>query len=102
MRNIAVFFGGRSNESEISIITGMLAVNLLRGADLQVYPVCLGEKGELFYKADARGVEDFRDLSDKSIVRAALEGNALVRADKKRKKIATLDCALNCCHGGAG
>ncbi len=102
MRNIAVFFGGRSNESEISIITGMLAVNLLRGADLQVYPVCLGEKGELFYKADARGVEDFRDLSDKSIVCAALEGNALVRADKKRKKIATLDCALNCCHGGAG
>lgn len=102
MRKIAVFFGGKSNESEISVITGMLAVNLLRGAEFEVYPVCLGQRGELFYKADARGVEDFRDCSHRGMIPVAIEGKTLVRAEKKRKKIAELDCALNCCHGGAG
>lgn len=102
MRKIAVFFGGKSNESEISVITGMLAVNLLRGAEYEVYPVCLGKKGELFYKPDARGVEDFGDPVRKGMIPVALEGKNLVRAEKKRKKIAEIDCALNCCHGGAG
>ena len=40
-KNVAVFFGGRSNEAEISVITGMYAVNLLRGTRYRVLPVWL-------------------------------------------------------------
>ena len=44
-KNVAVFFGGRSNEAEISVITGMYAVNLLRGTRYRVLPVWLPPEG---------------------------------------------------------
>jgi len=96
-KTVAVFFGGRSNEHEISVITGMYAVNLLRGAGYRVLPVYLPREGGMAY-ADARGVKDF---ADPDFPPAYLLGSALYSV-KKRKKLYDIDCALNCCHGGAG
>ena len=45
MKTVAVFFGGDSPEREISIITGMLAVNLLRGSRYRAIPVYLPPEG---------------------------------------------------------
>ena len=45
MPTVAVFFGGRSNESEVSVITGMLVCNLLRGGSYRVLPVWLPPEG---------------------------------------------------------
>ena len=59
-KNVAVFFGGKSNEHDISIITGIYAVNLLRGADYKVIPVYLPREGGMCY-ADAECVKDFTD-----------------------------------------
>ena len=39
MPTIGVFFGGRSSESEVSVITGLLACNLLRSTELSVIAV---------------------------------------------------------------
>ncbi len=98
-KNVAVFFGGRSNEHDISVITGMYAVNLLRGADYIVYPVYLPREGGMCF-IDADGIKDVTDQKKKRIPVYLYEGE--LRSVKKRKKLFRIDVALNCCHGGAG
>ena len=106
MRTIAVFFGGRSSEREISVITGMLAVNLLRG-DARVLPVLLGD-GACYLCEGARRVEFFRGAMSgevretKDMVHVFFRDGCLYRARRPKKPYARLDCALNCCHGGPG
>lgn len=99
MKQVAVFFGGKSNEHDISIITGMYAVNLLRGAGYKVYPVYLPREGGMSY-IDADGVKDFTEQK-KKLTPVYLFGKEL-RSVKKNKKLFSVDIALNCCHGGAG
>ena len=48
MRTIAVLFGGVACEREISIITGTLACNLLRGGKYDPLPVYLAEDGQAY------------------------------------------------------
>lgn len=98
-KNVAVFFGGKSNEHDISVITGMYSVNLLRGAGYRVIPVYLPPEGGMCY-ADAEGVKDFTGSKLKT-VRAYVCDGALYDA-KKHKKLFAIDVALNCCHGGMG
>lgn len=100
MPSVAVFFGGASNESEVSVITGMLAVNLLRGSKYTVVPVYLPPSGGMA-TGNFKGVEDFA----KPELRATpvrLEGKRLVRTGRHAKTVAEIDIALNCCHGGMG
>ena len=100
MKTVAVFFGGTSNEHEISVITGMLAVNLLRGT-LRVLPVYLPVGGGMRLCEGARGVEDFRKNSQDEFPPVVFTEGGIAFAKKPKKKI-LVDCALNCCHGGAG
>ncbi len=101
MRTVAILFGGRSNEREISIITGMFAVNLLRADGWRVLPVYLDEEDNFFLADGARGVEDFKRGAKQKLLPVAFEKGAMMRK-KGRKKLFSVDCALNCCHGGRG
>lgn len=101
-KTVGVFFGGKSNEHEISVITGMYAVNLLRTAGYKVVPVYLPRGGGMATSGHMRGVEDFRQPLRERFTPVALEGTNLVRAGRRRKTVAELSCALNCCHGGMG
>ncbi len=97
MKRIAVFFGGNSNEREISVITGVYAVNLLRGAGYEVLPVFLTEQNELTLHSSLKKIEDVIKAGETIVpVRG---GFALERKPKKKIPV---DCALNCCHGGLG
>lgn len=98
-KNVAVFFGGKSNEHDISIITGIYAVNLLRGADYKVIPVYLPREGGMCY-ADAECVKDFTDGKKKFVPAYLFDGG--LWSVKKKKQLFQIDVALNCCHGGAG
>lgn len=98
MKTVAVFFGGRSNEHEISIITGLFAVNLLRGAGYRVLPVYLPREGGMVCSEKIGAVEDFKGNAKFPPVQPIRGGLSDL---KGRKKIA-VDCALNCCHGGGG
>ncbi len=101
-KNIAVFFGGRSNEHEVSVITGMLAVNLLRGAGYRVMPVYLPKKGGMLIAENARGVDDFRRDRYEKFEEAILYKKSLINLRKPKRIKFSIDCALNCCHGGQG
>ncbi len=99
-QTVAVFFGGNSNEREISVITGMLAVNLLRRSQYRVVPVYLPPSGGMA-TGDFRSPGEFGKKGAPKLVPVRLEGRDLVRA-KRPKTLFRLDCALNCCHGGMG
>ncbi len=96
-KTVAVFFGGRSNEREISVITGMLAVNLLRGS-YRVLPIFLTETSDMVTSNSMRSPEYFKDPEKKKGRRV----NFCTGGVEVGKKKVSIDCALNCCHGGMG
>ena len=59
MKRVAVFFGGVSNEHDISVLTGMMAVNLLKSAGYEVLPVYLPLSGGMTLAKNASRAEDF-------------------------------------------
>lgn len=101
MKTIAVFFGGNSNEREISIVTGMMVINLLRSTDCNVLPIYLTEHNKMTFAARAVGIEDFIAIKKLFPFVQLLDG-AVVHEKNPKRKIANVDCALNCCHGGMG
>ena len=106
MKNVAVFFGGKSCESEISVLTGTFAVNLLDEKKYAVFPVYVGENGSFFTSEKFDEVETFKrsDFLAKAtqIVFFGRDAYAVNAKKNRLKKMFCVDVALNCCHGGLG
>lgn len=100
MKRIAVFFGGVSNEHDISVLTGLMAVNLLKSAGYEVLPVFLPPAGGMALAKDGARAEDF--AGEAKFPAVELRGCALVKSRGIFKKKLQFDAALNCCHGGMG
>ncbi|MBQ9117900.1 MAG: ATP-grasp domain-containing protein [Clostridia bacterium] len=102
MRKVAVFFGGKSSEREISVLTGVFALNVLGKDTYDILPVYVGEDGN-FYTA-----EKMVDLAvfkgkEQNFSQVFFDSGKGYCWDKKRKHarcLGTIDVALNCCHGG--
>ena len=102
-KNVAVFFGGRSCENEISVITGTMTANLLRGERYEVFPVYIAQNG-CMYTGDLFDTATFKeaDLSKKFDRASVADGKLYAVRGKKMRELCALDCALNCCHGIGG
>ena len=48
MRKVAVLFGGKSCEREISILTGIFVLNLLEGGEYSPIPVYIHTDGGMY------------------------------------------------------
>lgn len=103
-KRIAVVFGGVSNENEISIITGTLAVNVLENGGADVLPVYISDKGEMYAGEELGDINSFKDGSVKNFKRATVTdgGILILKKNGKIKEFIKTDVALNCCHGGLG
>ncbi len=101
--NIAVIYGGRSCENEISVITGTMAANVLDREKFRPFPVYLTQSGK-FYTGDALfDLNTFSAGVEKKAQEAEFSGGKLYTIKgNKRKEIAKIDCAVNCCHGLCG
>ena len=105
LKKIAVIFGGRACEREVSIITGTLACNLLRGGKYDVLPIYLDEQGRAYTSPLFFEIGEFRKKEFlKKAKRVTLDcGVVYEQVSRGRlKRICSLDGALNCCHGGLG
>ncbi|MCL2083163.1 MAG: D-alanine--D-alanine ligase [Oscillospiraceae bacterium] len=60
---IAVFFGGRSVEHEVSIITGMQAIAALDKGKYEPLPVYVTKDGSLYTGEDFHYLEPYKDIS---------------------------------------
>lgn len=101
-KTIAVFFGGNSYEREISVITGVFCCNLLK-MSYRVVPVYISADGEFFTSDEMFSLKTFRNIHAEEFESVLLLDDGLYRScGRKKKKTTSVDCILNCCHGGIG
>ena len=103
-RNIAVIFGGKSCENEISVITGTMAANVLKSGGDTVIPLYISRQGDLFTGDGLADIENFKNEKYLSFPRAVIVKGGIYILNKRGrpKKFVKTDVALNCCHGGFG
>ena len=69
--NVAVFFGGRSTEHEISVISANQAINALDADRYRVIPVYISKEGRWYTGAPLTDLKRYRDipglLADKEV-----------------------------------
>ena len=101
MKNILVFFGGKSCEHDVSVVTGVLTLNLIDKTKYNLYPVYIHNDGEWYTGESLFDVSFYKNFNKKVLKKVTLlsNGNALYRKGKFLKKICEVDCAVNCMHG---
>ena len=106
LKKVAIAFGGMACEREVSVITGTLACNVLRGGKFDVIPVYFDENGEAYTSNCFFEIANFRKGDFlKRAKRVTFYDGALYEIDpkgKRWKRLFSVDCLLNCCHGGLG
>ena len=106
MKEIAIFFGGESAEHDISVITGVLALNSIDKARFLPVPVYVNKSGEWFTGENLFDLDEYRNLSEKKLKKVTIipGDNSIYQVvnGKKLKKLHVLSCAVNCMHGGVG
>lgn len=95
---IAVFYGGKSCEHDVSVITGLQVLNLLKSKE--VIPVYIDRSGKWLVPKNAYTVSQYRnEVSGKS---AFLRSGDKTLYLGKGKAKAVIDSAVICCHGAYG
>ena len=107
-KNIAVFFGGRSVEHEISVITAYQAFLNLDGEKYNPVPIYISGAGTWHTGENILSLKEFeRGGLEKRFPQVFLAAGSPIlygvkRAGKKIKPLITLDAALLCVHGVNG
>ena len=105
MRKVAVLFGGRSCENEISVLTGIFVMNVLDKERYAVTPVYIHTNGEMYTSKQMTELKVFRERKYAGFERVFFDGGCMYAFNGKKRKVKGLgkiDVALNCCHGGLG
>ena len=102
MRNVLVFFGGKSCEHDVSVITGVLTVNSIDKEKYNAIPIYVDKSGEWYYAEDLKDIEWFKNKNLKTLTKVTLIAGSdeLYSVHKsKLKSIAKISVAINCLHG---
>lgn len=105
---VALLFGGKSAEHDISVISALQAYRHLNKEKYDVFPIYITKDGEMFYGEETGSIEAYTDL-DYLLSRSARvslvrnSGRVSLIYDKKSafkaQKIADVDVALPVVHG---
>lgn len=102
MKNILIFFGGRSCEHDISVLTGVMACNSLRGSEYTPVPIYVTRSGEFTTGDDLFDLSFYREEKRRKSTAVALipSDKSLYFVKKNKiKKAFPVYAALNCMHG---
>lgn len=110
MINLGIFFGSRSAEHDVSIITGLQALENADKSKYNAFPVYISRAGEWFVGESLKRIETYRDFDPamKGLTRVFLPAapgmNGLFTLSSgglfaKPCKVCELDCALLALHG---
>lgn len=106
MKTIAIFFGGKSVEHDISVITALQMMELLKDK-YEILPVYIKTNGQMCTADNLSDKEVFLDYQnrvrkEKEILLPFGKNEIWVCQKNKITKKINLEAALLCCHGGAG
>lgn len=101
--DVAVVFGGVSNEHEVSVITGTMTCNVLLKAGKSVLPVYITRGGDMLAGENLADICAYKGGNVPKALSACIKNGGAAFFGKKGKYAgcAQIGCALNCCHGGA-
>ena len=105
MRKVAVVFGGRSCENEISVLTGIFALNVLDRAAYELLPVYAHTDGGFYTSPKMFSLEVFRGGGCEKFQQIFFDKGTVYALNAKKGRVKPLfqpDVILNCCHGGIG
>lgn len=103
MEKIVVIFGGASVEHDVSIITGLQAINILRES-YEVFAVYMSLENE-FYLTKNLNPKDYYDkevITSKAKRVTFFDGKMFYVKKNKCVFLTDFYAVLNCCHGGVG
>lgn len=103
MRKVAVFFGGKSCENEISILTGVFILNLIDRERFSPIPIYIHTDGGMYTSPAMDNLNVFKEKRVSDFERVFFDGGSVYALNAKKRKIkrlAKIDVAINCCHGG--
>jgi len=60
--HLAVFFGGKSVEHEVSIISALQAMEALDRTNYTIIPLYITKDNELYYGEHLQDIEEYRDI----------------------------------------
>ena len=104
IKNILVFFGGKSPEREISVITGLLTFNCLDKELYNPIPVYVDGQSAFYTGKDVGDIAFYRSPNYNKLNRIYfLPGSPVVCFySKKKLQSYTVFCGINCMHGRGG
>ena len=104
----AVVYGGPSSEHDISVLTGLQALRILReiAAGGEVHSIYWSKRGDFYAVAPELEAEAFVNGVPPKSKQLELvtgdEGGFRVKRSLGKPKVLAVDAVVNCCHGGAG
>ncbi len=99
-KKIALFFGGRSLERDISVITALQTLRAIDKSKYDVVPVYI-DGGDMY--ADDFDIRSFSPFEPEAHPKVVLIKGTLFAVKRNRLvKLAKPSAALVCCHGGEG
>lgn len=107
--HVAVLFGGKSVEHEVSVISALQAIQSMNKDKYVVYPIYITKKNELYWGEDLDKIEEYKNipalLQKSTKINIVTDGSKtyLVPQQQKRfskaKPIACMDVAFPIVHG---
>jgi len=105
MKTIAVFFGGKSVEHDVSVITGVMTLNSINKEKYNAIPIYVTRSGEWVTGELLKDIDEYKNLETKKLKKVSLfcGDNILYEIKgKKVKPIERISVAINCMHGASG
>ena len=60
--HVAVLFGGKSVEHEVSVISALQAIQSMNKDKYAVYPIYITKKNELYWGEDLDKIEEYKNI----------------------------------------
>lgn len=107
--HVAVLFGGKSVEHEVSVISALQAIQSMNKDKYAVYPIYITKKNELYWGEDLDKIEEYKNIP--ALLQKSTKINILTDGSKtylvpqqqkrfsKAKPIACIDVAFPIVHG---
>lgn len=103
MENIAIIFGGKSVEHEVSVITALQVIKNIDRQKYNVLPIYIDKKGVWWTAKNADQKQTYAMISKaKKWQVQPLLGQAKIKIKKLFSKPTKIDAVINCCHGTGG
>ena len=102
MKNILVFFGGKSVEHDVSVITGVLTLNSIDKSLFVPIPVYVDKNGKFLSGNELFDIGFYKQNNFKKLKKVTLisgDNNLYEIKKNKLKKLYSISCAISCMHG---